>query len=139
MAAESCPQQHVFLPQPMLIRRWGSLGRTDHPLTIVHASPSCKGRRTRVASTVMLSAQCSLPPARQSLGARASWPNGLTDREVEVLRLVSYGASIREVAEQLVISPKTAGKHIENIYVKINVSSRAAAALFALQNDLLHD
>jgi DNA-binding NarL/FixJ family response regulator len=70
---------------------------------------------------------------------RAGWPNGLTYREVEVLRLISRGASNRLVADKLVISTKTAGRHIENIYAKINVSSRAAAALFAQQNDLLHD
>lgn len=69
----------------------------------------------------------------------STWPNGLTDREVEVLRLISRGASNRVVAEVLVISPKTAGRHIENIYAKINVSSRASAALFALQNGLLRD
>jgi DNA-binding NarL/FixJ family response regulator len=63
----------------------------------------------------------------------------LTEREVEVLRLISRGASNRVVAQQLVISPKTAGRHIENIYAKINVSSRASAALFALQNGLLND
>jgi HD-GYP domain-containing protein (c-di-GMP phosphodiesterase class II) len=71
--------------------------------------------------------------------ARTSWPSGLTDREVEVLRLISRGVSNRTVAERLVISPKTAGRHIENIYGKINVSSRASAALFALQNGLLRD
>jgi HD-GYP domain-containing protein (c-di-GMP phosphodiesterase class II)/DNA-binding CsgD family transcriptional regulator len=67
------------------------------------------------------------------------WPKGLTDREVEVLRLISRGASNRVVARELVISPKTAGRHVENIYGKIDVSSRASAALFALQNGLLDD
>jgi HD-GYP domain-containing protein (c-di-GMP phosphodiesterase class II) len=70
---------------------------------------------------------------------RTSWPNGLTDREVEVLRLIARGATKQTVARQLVISYKTVGRHIENIYAKINVSSRASAALFALQNDLLRD
>jgi HD-GYP domain-containing protein (c-di-GMP phosphodiesterase class II) len=72
-------------------------------------------------------------------GRQRAWPNGLTDREVEVLRLVARGESNRSVAEQLVISPKTVGRHVENVYNKINVSSRAAAALFALQHDLLND
>jgi HD-GYP domain-containing protein (c-di-GMP phosphodiesterase class II) len=70
---------------------------------------------------------------------RRAWPNGLTDREVDVLRLVSRGSSNRMVAERLIISPKTVGRHVENIYGKINVSSRASAALFALQHDLLND
>jgi HD-GYP domain-containing protein (c-di-GMP phosphodiesterase class II) len=68
------------------------------------------------------------PPAR---------PAGLTDREVEVLRLISRGASNREVAERLVISPKTVGRHVENLYRKIGVRSRAAAAVFALEQGLL--
>jgi DNA-binding NarL/FixJ family response regulator len=51
--------------------------------------------------------------------------------------LISVGKSNREVAERLVISPKTVGRHIENIYAKIGVSTRAAAALFAMQQDLI--
>jgi DNA-binding NarL/FixJ family response regulator len=70
---------------------------------------------------------------------RRTWPNGLTEREVEVLRLISRGTTNRAVAEQLVISPKTVGRHVENIYTKIDVSSRAAAALFALEHGLLSD
>jgi HD-GYP domain-containing protein (c-di-GMP phosphodiesterase class II)/DNA-binding CsgD family transcriptional regulator len=68
---------------------------------------------------------------------RRTWPAELSDREVEVLRLISLGNSNRQVAERLVISPKTVGRHIENIYAKIGVSTRAGAALFALQNDLV--
>jgi DNA-binding CsgD family transcriptional regulator len=68
--------------------------------------------------------------------ARRSWPAGLTDREVEVLRLITQGKPNRVVAEELVISPKTVGRHVENIYTKIGVSSRAGAAVFAVQHDL---
>ena len=67
---------------------------------------------------------------------RRSRPAGLTDREVEVLRLVTQGKSNREMAEELVISPKTIGRHVENIYAKIGVSSRAGAAVFAVQHEL---
>lgn len=65
-----------------------------------------------------------------------AWPAGLTDREVEVLRLVIHGHSNREVARRLTLSVKTVGRHVENIYNKIGVSSRAAAALFATEHDL---
>lgn len=68
---------------------------------------------------------------------RHSWPAGLTDREVEVLRLISLGHSKQAVARELVISTKTVGRHVENIYGKIGVSSRAAAALFAMEQQLL--
>src|SRR5205085_8818254 len=69
--------------------------------------------------------------------SRRSWPAGLSDREVEVLRLIARGLSKREVAEQLVISNATADHHVRHIYNKIGVSTRAGATLFALQHDLL--
>ena len=64
-------------------------------------------------------------------------PGGLTEREIEVLRLVAGGCSNREVAKRLQISPRTADHHVQHIYAKIGVSSRAAAALFAVEHDLL--
>ena len=68
---------------------------------------------------------------------RQTWPSGLSDREIDVLRLISLGRTNREVAERLFISPKTVGRHIENIYAKIGVSTRPAATLFAMQHQLL--
>ena len=68
---------------------------------------------------------------------RREGPAGLTAREVEVLRLLALGLSNRAIAERLVISPKTAGNHVEHIYAKIDASSRAAASLFAMQHGLL--
>ncbi len=68
---------------------------------------------------------------------RHAHPANLSDREVEVLRLMSQGLSTRKIAEMLVISPKTADHHIQHIYNKIGVSTRAAATLFAMQNNLL--
>ena len=62
---------------------------------------------------------------------------GLTAREVEVLRLLARGLPNKEIAERLVISPKTVGNHVEHIYVKIGASTRAAAGLFAMQHGLL--
>jgi HD-GYP domain-containing protein (c-di-GMP phosphodiesterase class II)/DNA-binding CsgD family transcriptional regulator len=62
---------------------------------------------------------------------------GLTARELEVLRLVAHGLSIREIAQTLVIAPKTADAHIQHIYGKIGVSTRAAATMFAMQHDLV--
>ena len=54
-----------------------------------------------------------------------------------MLRLLARGLSNKEIAERLVISPKTAGNHIEHIYAKIDASSRATASLFAMQHGLL--
>jgi DNA-binding CsgD family transcriptional regulator len=70
---------------------------------------------------------------------RAPRPAGLSDREVEVLRLIARGRSNREVARQLWISPKTVGHHVEHIYAKIAVTTRPAAALFAMEHGLLSE
>ena len=68
---------------------------------------------------------------------RREWPGGLTNREVEVLRLLVRGLSNKEIAEQLVISRKTAGSHVEHIYTKLGVSNRAQASLFAVKHGLM--
>jgi HD-GYP domain-containing protein (c-di-GMP phosphodiesterase class II)/DNA-binding CsgD family transcriptional regulator len=68
---------------------------------------------------------------------RRSLPAGLTDREVEVLQLVANGCSNRQIAERLVISRRTAEHHVQHIYTKIGASSRPAAAMFAMEHDLL--
>jgi DNA-binding NarL/FixJ family response regulator len=62
---------------------------------------------------------------------------GLSEREVEVLRLLARGHSKKQIAELLFISEKTVGHHTQHIYMKIGVSTRAGATLFALQHDLL--
>jgi DNA-binding CsgD family transcriptional regulator len=69
--------------------------------------------------------------------ARHLQPGGLTAREVEVLGLLARGHSTKEIGRQLVVSPKTAANHVEHIYAKLGVSSRAAATLFATQHGLM--
>jgi HD-GYP domain-containing protein (c-di-GMP phosphodiesterase class II) len=68
---------------------------------------------------------------------RREGPAGLTPREVEVLRLLARGLANKEIAERLVISPKTVANHVEHIYAKIGASTRARASLFAMQQGLL--
>ena len=75
-------------------------------------------------------------PATAAASA-ADQPDGLTAREVEVLRLLARGSSTREIADQLAIAPKTAGNHVEHIYAKIGATNRASASLFAMQHGLL--
>lgn len=70
---------------------------------------------------------------------RRDRPAGLTAREVDVLRLVARGLSSKEIAAELVISPKTARNHIEHIYVKTGATSRVDASLFAIKHGLLTD
>jgi DNA-binding NarL/FixJ family response regulator len=64
-------------------------------------------------------------------------PAGLSDRQIEVLRLIAEGLTNRQIAERLVVSPRTAEHHVQDIYLKIGTSSRAAAALFAVEHQLL--
>ena len=91
------------------------------------------GRLDRVAADAVLAA------AGQSSvrSRRASWPAGLSDREIEVLRLIARGRTNKEAAASLFLSAKTVARHVENIYAKIGARSRAAAAVFAMEHRLL--
>jgi HD-GYP domain-containing protein (c-di-GMP phosphodiesterase class II) len=73
-------------------------------------------------------------PARRDATERLA---GLTPREIEVLRLIAAGHTAKEAARELEIAPKTADNHIQSLYSKIGVSTRAAAALFALERGLV--
>jgi HD-GYP domain-containing protein (c-di-GMP phosphodiesterase class II) len=77
---------------------------------------------------------CAGQPARRGTGERLA---GLTPREIEVLRLIAAGHTAKEAARLLDIAPKTADHHIQNLYSKIGVKTRAGAALFALERGLL--
>jgi HD-GYP domain-containing protein (c-di-GMP phosphodiesterase class II) len=68
---------------------------------------------------------------------RSGWPAGLSDREVEILRLLARGQSMRVISVALFISQSTVHTHVAHIYEKIGVSTRAGAALFAMENGLL--
>jgi HD-GYP domain-containing protein (c-di-GMP phosphodiesterase class II) len=78
-----------------------------------------------------------LAAAGHRRAARPPLPAGLTAREAEVLRLLSLGLTTREVADRLVISAKTADHHVQHISTKIGVSTRGAAALFAIEHGVL--
>jgi DNA-binding CsgD family transcriptional regulator len=60
----------------------------------------------------------------------------LTRRELEVLRLIARGLATKDIAQALGISPKTADNHIQGVYAKIGVSTRAAAVLYAVEHGL---
>jgi HD-GYP domain-containing protein (c-di-GMP phosphodiesterase class II) len=120
---------------------------------LTHDSPDSPGREVDQAIDVM----------RQEVGTRLSpdvfqaltdylsgvdrshrqrtrqqeWPARLTDREVEVLRLIAKGLNRRQAATALFIAEGTVRSHLEHIYTKIGVSNRAAATLFAVEHDLL--
>jgi DNA-binding NarL/FixJ family response regulator len=75
--------------------------------------------------------------AGHRVGRRAVLPSGLTRREADVLVLLARGLSNPEIASQLTISRKTVSSHLEHIYTKIGVTTRTAAALFAMRTGLV--
>jgi HD-GYP domain-containing protein (c-di-GMP phosphodiesterase class II)/DNA-binding CsgD family transcriptional regulator len=82
-------------------------------------------------------AEAVLAAGGHRIPRRREGPAGLTAREVEVLKLVARGMSNKRIGEELVISAKTVGNHVEHIYAKIGASNRAGASLFAMQHGLL--
>ncbi len=84
-----------------------------------------------------LGADTDARKAADLLGEGLSLPRGLTEREAEVLRLVAAGKTNRDIAVELVISQHTVARHLNNIFAKLGVSSRAAATAFAFTNELV--
>jgi predicted ATPase/DNA-binding CsgD family transcriptional regulator len=76
-------------------------------------------------------------PETPPVAAIASYPLGLTEREVEVLRLVAMGMTDAQVAEKLVLSSRTVSTHLRSVYSKLGVSNRSAATRFAIENQLV--
>jgi len=89
------------------------------------------GRLDGQAVDAVLTATGHSPPTRPSA------PAELTQREVEVLRLIAIGHTTAQVAHRLSISPKTTDHHIQHIYAKIGASNRSVATLFAMQHGLI--
>ena len=87
---------------------------------------------------VMMATTTSAGPASvPSSESIITYPAGLTPREVEVLRLMAQGLTNEQVAQQLVISPRTVDTHLTSIYSKIGVSSRSAATRYAMEHHLV--
>jgi len=94
------------------------------------AADARDGRLCRRAVDAILGAAGVAAPER-------TLPAGLTPREVEVLVHLARGATNKQIAGALGIAVRTANHHVENIYAKIGVTTRAAAALFAVRNELV--
>jgi HD-GYP domain-containing protein (c-di-GMP phosphodiesterase class II) len=98
----------------------------------LEAEGALEARATRA---VLVAAGHGEPAGRTR--KRPDNPGGLSRREVDVLGLAARGLTTGQIAERLVISPKTADHHIQHIYGKIGVSTRAAAALWAMQHEVV--
>jgi DNA-binding CsgD family transcriptional regulator len=73
---------------------------------------------------------------REQAGAR---PGGLTDREIEVVRLVARGYSDRQIGDELYVSPRTVNAHIRNILGKTDRGNRTELSVWAAENGIIHD
>jgi DNA-binding CsgD family transcriptional regulator len=110
------------------------IGQADQLLGDVESA------RTELAEAGRLFSELGAAPAAAEVSRLmqpAATPGGLTAREVEVLRLVASGRSNTEIATELFLSEKTVARHLSNIFGKIDVSSRTAAAAFAFEHRLV--
>lgn len=94
------------------------------------SAEAAAGRLDRDACAAVVEAAGLRPP-------RTEYPCGLTEREVDVLRLAARGLSNRQIAAELVLSERTVGHHLAHIYDKIGRRTRAGAAVFAMEHGLL--
>jgi len=85
--------------------------------------------QTSTVSTIQQPADTAAPPP--------TYPDELTPREVEVLRLVASGLSNAQMAEKLIISPRTVHAHVRSIYSKLFITSRSAATRYAIDHKLI--
>lgn len=93
--------------------------------------------RAALAAFEQLGATKDAAKVTMLLEGRGDLPGGLTGREAEVLRLIAAGKSNRQIAAELVISEHTVARHVQNIFTKLNVSSRSAATAFAFEHGLV--
>jgi len=96
-----------------------------------------EGRTMSPEQALATQGQVALPIPGELPSSPPTYPNGLTTREFEVLRVVAQGLTNEQVAERLVISPRTVDTHLTSIYSKIGVSSRSAATRYAIEHHLV--
>jgi len=123
----ACDVYHA-LTEPRSWRR--ALSPEEAAREVRHAAAG--GGLDRQAVWAVLAA-AGHPAAR----AGGGWPDGLSEREVEVLRLVARGLSNKEIGQALHISPVTAKNHVAHVYEKTGIATRSAAALYAVTNGLV--
>ncbi len=96
-----------------------------------------RGKRARAGGSSRAVRASRRRPRSGAVSTPAGATHGLSERELEVLRLVASGKSNREIASTLVISEHTVARHLQNIYAKLGISSRTAATAFAFEHTLV--
>jgi HD-GYP domain-containing protein (c-di-GMP phosphodiesterase class II) len=109
--------------------------RAHRPALPPEAAASELSREAEVGRLAPEAVNAVLAAAGQP-GRPVSRPAGLSGRECEVLALLARGMATKQIARQLGISPKTCDHHIQSVYAKVGVSTRAGATLFALEHGL---
>ncbi len=100
------------------------------------AAAWAQGRSMTPEQALAAKGQKPTPSPMKTVTSSPTYPAGLTAREVEVLRLVAGGLTDLQVAEKLVLSPRTVHTHISSIYSKVSVTSRSAATRYAIEHHL---
>ena len=136
---------HRAVPAAMLDLPARILAAAD----VFQALTSARPHRPAVSAAAAAATMRGLPLDRDAVGAvldaggvraprpTADWPAGLTDREVQVLRLLVEGRTEKAVASMLVVAPSTVHTHVVHLYEKAGVTTRAGAAMFAMAHDLV--
>jgi DNA-binding CsgD family transcriptional regulator len=96
-----------------------------------------EGRTMELEQAIEYVLQSPTGTYRAAVAPTTSYPAGLSAREAEVLTLVARGRTNAQIAQQLYISPRTVNAHLGSVYHKIGSSTRAEAARFASEHDLL--
>lgn len=109
--------------------------RDAMPLPVVADELADEARSGRLDAQALDAVLVAAGAPRHEIGVTP--PAGLTNRELEVLRLVAMGFANKQIATQLGLSAKTIDNHVQNVYAKIGVSARASAGMFAMQHHLL--
>ncbi len=126
---ELCDQAHALFAQ------YGMERSIDMVDTLREGAAQLERREEEQGAPAYTSAPAATAMKEQRTGYVLELT--LTKREIEVLRLVAEGHTDREVAEMLVISPRTANRHLSNIFVKLDVPGRAAAVAYAIRQGLV--
>jgi ATP/maltotriose-dependent transcriptional regulator MalT len=97
-----------------------------------------QGRSMTVEQTLAAKGHIPIPvrSSREIPASSTTYPDKLTAREVEVLRLLAGGLTDLKIAEKLVLSPRTVHTHISSIYTKLGITSRSAATRYAIEHNL---
>jgi len=95
-----------------------------------------QGRSMTPRQALAAKGQKSLSPPTVPVRSAPTYPAGLTTREVEVLRLLADGLTDVQIADKLILSPRTVHSHISTIYSKAGVTSRSAATRYAIEHNL---